>query len=372
MKKFFIIVRNIFIGIFLVIYFSFIILISTLLLNRNDYGVTEFGDKALILVDEDISNENYKEGTLVIIERKELTELEKGQEVFVYQPDKKDKSVNIVIANIAEIFPEDDSPYITLANNGSAWGEEYVGGTAYSTFEKLGGFLKFIESKWIFFILLIIPCFFILLYEVYLLIIAIKFDDYEEDEEEVKEVLKETPVIKEEPVEVKEETNEDKLSYIEKQIMELKANSNPEISEVIEDKNEKIDDLMQQISALRKEYDEQNTFTQEIPVLNENEALINELNDFVDANETIINKADEDNKESIVEKQEVINKKVNNNNQNNNKQKNNKQNNNNNKNNNNKHNYKNNNNQRNNNRNHNKNNNNNKNRNNNKQKNNKK
>ena len=106
--------------------------------------------------------------------------------------------------------------------------------------------------------------------------------------------------------------------------MELKANSNPEISEVIEDKNEKIEDLMQQISALRKEYDEQNTFTQEIPVLNENEALINELNDFVDANETIINKVDEDNKESIVEKQEIINKKVNNNNQNNNKQKNNK------------------------------------------------
>lgn len=364
MKKFFIIIRNIFIGMFLVIYFSFIILISTLLLNRNDYGVTEFGDKALILVDEDISNENYKEGTLVIIERKELTELEKGQEVFVYQPDKKDKSVNIVIANIAEIFPEDDSPYITLANNGSAWGEEYVGGTTVSTFDKLGGFLRFIESKWVFFILLIIPCFFILLYEVYLLIIAIKFDDYEEDEEEEpKENYIEQKTVNEE---VKEETKEDKLSYIEKQIMELKESSNTEISEVVEDKNEKIDDLMQQISALRKEYDEQNTFTQEIPVLNENEMLINELNDFVDTNAKVVNKLEEK-KEPIVEKKEVINKKVNNN-QNNNKQ--NKQNNN--KNNNNKHNHKNNNNQRNNNRNHNKNNNNNKNRNNNKQKNNKK
>ena len=364
MKKFFIIIRNIFIGIFLVIYFSFIILISTLLLNRNDYGVTEFGDKALILVDEEISNENYKAGTLVIIERKKLTELEKGQEVFVYQPDKKDKSVNIVIANIAEIFPEDDSPYITLANNGSAWGEEYVGGTAYSTFDKLGSFLKFIESKWVFFILLIIPCFFILLYEVYLLIIAIKFDDYEDDEEEVKEEVKETQVIKEE----NEETNEDKLSYIEKQIMELKANSNSEISEVVEDKNEKIDDLMQQISALRKEYDEKNTFTQEIPVLNENDEIItesDEIEEKVEIKEPVINNKEEK-KPIVVEKQEVINKKVNKHNQNNNKHNQNKQNNNKN---NNKHNHKNNNNQRNNNRNHNKNNNNNKNRNNNKQKN---
>lgn len=366
MKRFFIIIRNIFIGIFLVIYFSFIILISTLLLNRNDYGVTEFGDKALILVDEEISNENYKEGTLVIIERKELTELTKGQEVFVYQPDKKDNSVDIVIANIAEIFPEDDSPYLTLSNNGSAWGEEYIGGVAYSTYDDIGGFLKFIESKWIFFILLIIPCFFILLYEIYLLIIAIKFDDYEDDEEEeVKEVIEEKAEIKEE----KEEANEDKLSYIEKQIMELKANSNPEMSEVVEDKNEKIDDLMQQISALRKEYDEQNTFTQEIPVINENEALINELNDFVDSNETIIKKVEEETKENVVEKQKIINKNVNNNNP---KQQNNNKNNNKNNNNQRNNNHKNNNNQRNNNRNHNKNNYNNKNRNNNKQKNNKK
>ena len=42
--------------------------------------------------------------------------------------------------------------------------------------------------------------------------------------------------------------------------------------------HEKIDDLMQQISALRKEYDEKNTFTQEIPVLNENDEIVNNLN----------------------------------------------------------------------------------------------
>ena len=56
-----------------------------LLLNRNDYGITQFGTKALIIIDEKISNEKYKEGSLVIVEKKKISELNVGDEIFVYK-----------------------------------------------------------------------------------------------------------------------------------------------------------------------------------------------------------------------------------------------------------------------------------------------
>ena len=225
MKKGLIIIRNVIIGIIMVAYFAFIVAISTLLLNRNDYGVTQFGDTALVLVDNKISNKDYPEGTLALVETRKLEDLVVGDEVFIYQTNKKDNSVEIVISEVESVHLDVDSPYITITNNGTAWGEEFVAGVATKTYADLGGFLKFIQSKWVFFILLIIPCFFILLYEIYLLIIAIRFD---EDEVEVVE--------------------NDKLEDLAKQLEELKK-ANGEQGE------EKLDDLMAQLNSLRKEYD---------------------------------------------------------------------------------------------------------------------
>ena len=72
MKKTLKTIKNIFVGIFLVAYFTVIILVSSLLLSRNDYGVTQFGDKVFIKITKEIANDKYKEGSLVILEAKEI------------------------------------------------------------------------------------------------------------------------------------------------------------------------------------------------------------------------------------------------------------------------------------------------------------
>ena len=79
MKKTLKIIKNIFVGIFLVAYFTVIILVSSLLLSRNDYGVTQFGDKVFIKITKEIANDKYKEGSLVILEAKEIKYLEIGE-----------------------------------------------------------------------------------------------------------------------------------------------------------------------------------------------------------------------------------------------------------------------------------------------------
>lgn len=215
MKKILKSIKNIIVGLFLFIYLAFIILISTLLLNRNDYGITQFGDKALILVDEFMSNEKYPKGSLVIVQEQKLSNLKYGDEIFVYKTNKKDRSVQVIVANVGKINLDATSPYVVLENDGTAWGEEFVAGTAYEVYADIGMFLSFIESKWIFFCLLIVPCFFILLYEIHLVIITIKFGDIEDEEND----------------EIEEEKYKEEL----------------------ESKNEEIEELMKQIKELKKE-----------------------------------------------------------------------------------------------------------------------
>lgn len=212
MKKVLKSIRNTIIGLFLFAYLAFIILISTLLLNRNDYGITQFGDKALILIDKQISNEKYPEGSLVIVKEQELSNLKINDEIFIYKTNKKDKSVQVVVAEIGKINLEATSPYIVLANDGTAWGEEFVAGTAHETYENIGMLLSFVESKWIFFCLLIVPCFFILLYEIHLVIVTIKFGDLE-DEENIEEEQKYKDEI---------ESKNEEIEELMKQIKELK------------------------------------------------------------------------------------------------------------------------------------------------------
>ena len=47
-----------------VVYFVFALVMTVLLLNFNDYGVTQFGEQSFILINGKISNDLYKSGDL--------------------------------------------------------------------------------------------------------------------------------------------------------------------------------------------------------------------------------------------------------------------------------------------------------------------
>jgi len=211
MKKILKGIRNFILGVLLFIYLSFIIIISTLLLNRNDYGMTQFKDKALILVTNEVANEKYQEGSLVIVKEEDINNIKEGDEVFIYKSDKKTKTVKVVISKVGKINLEATSPYVVLANDGTAWGEDFIAGKAYAVYDHLGTLLSFIESKWIFFSLLIVPCFFILLYEIHLVIVTIKFGDEDEFEEDDEEAYKNQI-----------DSKDEKIEELMKQIQELK------------------------------------------------------------------------------------------------------------------------------------------------------
>ena len=169
-------IKNITLGILFVIYFVFVVIMTVLLLNFNDYGVTEFGDTSLILINDEISNDNYKKGDLVITKKKKLEKINIGDEIFTYKIDGKG-SVSIDLGKVGNIYPEEEA---IAFENGSTYSVEYIAGVPEKIYEDVGLVLSVVESKWGFLFIVLVPSFLIFVYEVYSLIVEIKYG-YEED-----------------------------------------------------------------------------------------------------------------------------------------------------------------------------------------------
>jgi hypothetical protein len=239
------IIRNIILGIVFTLYLLIIILVSTLILNRNDYGVTQFNDKTLIIIDKENANDKYKQGQLVIVKSKKLSELKVGEDVFIYKVDTQNSTVSIINSTIKDITKEDSNSYLTLEDD-TSWAEEYIVGTKTKVYDKYGSYLSFTQSKWIFFFIFIVPCFFILLYEVYSIIIVIKFGDNDNDivniplgnneensveDKKIKELMAEINTLKEQMNDNNEEekTNINNQEYTSIDINNKELHDNKEV-----------------------------------------------------------------------------------------------------------------------------------------------
>lgn len=176
MKKVFGLVKKVLSFIFFAIYFVFALIMTILLLNFNDYGVTQFDTTSLILVSDKISNDKYSKGDLVIVESQKIEEYKEGEYVFTYKIG-SDRIPTIQLGKIGNVYLEDDA---IAFENGETYSSEFVAGVPTKKYEKIGGFLSIVESKWGFLFIVLIPVFLIFIYEVYALVIEIKYGAHED------------------------------------------------------------------------------------------------------------------------------------------------------------------------------------------------
>jgi len=177
MKKVLKVIKGIIIGIIGVIFSLFAIGMTVLLFSYNDYGVTEFGDKSLIMINDEIASETFLKGDLVITEKKKVDELVVGDQIFVYQVDTQG-NVTIDLGTVGEIYEEDES---VAFENGDTYAMEFVAGTSYKTYPKIGGYLSIIESRIGFLFMVLVPSFVVFIYSLYSLIVEIKYGAPEEE-----------------------------------------------------------------------------------------------------------------------------------------------------------------------------------------------
>ena len=168
------IIKKIIIGILTVTFFIFVIAMTILLLNYNDYGVTQFDNTSLILIDKKISldtPDKYKKGDLVLVEGKRFQDINVGDEIFAYQVNSKG-NVSIYFGAVGELHSEQVA---VSFENGPTLAMDYIIGSGTKTYNKIGNYLSIIESKWGFLFIVLVPSFLIFIYQVYALIVEIKY-----------------------------------------------------------------------------------------------------------------------------------------------------------------------------------------------------
>ena len=165
----------IFIG---VVYFAFKLEIKILLLNQNDYGVTEISGNSLVIIDEQISNDKYQKGDLVIVKKTNFSNLNVGDEVFAYRT-VNNTSYQVTIGTIGELYPDDEQ---LAFENGDGFSIDNVLGKATDIYSGIGSFLSVVQSRWGFLFIVLVPCFLIFIYEIYALIVEIKYGAEKEEE----------------------------------------------------------------------------------------------------------------------------------------------------------------------------------------------
>ncbi len=169
MKKFF----KILLWIISIIYFLIVILISILVIKENEYGITTFGNNYYVIINENSENDVYKNGNLVIVENKKIDELKESEEVFLYKSNSNNE-VNIKIGKIKDINLESNPKYIIVDNDIGFYREDSILGIYKNQYNNIGKIINFLEKKWIFLFLLIVPTIVILIFELFFIVKKLK------------------------------------------------------------------------------------------------------------------------------------------------------------------------------------------------------
>lgn len=172
------VIKRIIITLVLIAFFAFTVTMTILLLNYNKFGVTQFDDTSLLIIKKGFTSETYQKNSLVIVESKEVKDYQLGEEVFVYHLDGHG-GVNIELGVVGQVFEEDNA--ITFSN-GNTYSSEFIIGSGKKIYPNIGKYLSIIESKWGFLFIILVPNFFLFVYQLYSLIVEIKYG--KEDEEE--------------------------------------------------------------------------------------------------------------------------------------------------------------------------------------------
>lgn len=163
-------IKRIVIVVISVIYFSFALFVTILLLNYNDYGITQFGDTSVIILKERVSFDGYQKGDIVLVEKYKSTEFSPGETVFTYRVE--NKVAHIEIGRVGEVYEDDKA---VSFENGDTYSEKFIIGKPGKVYKKLGTYLSVIESKWGFLFIVLVPCFLLFIYQIYALIVEIKY-----------------------------------------------------------------------------------------------------------------------------------------------------------------------------------------------------
>lgn len=168
MKKF----LKILLGVICTVYLVVAIILTAFLLNYNKYNITVMFGNSLIVVDDELGS--YKKGDLLVVKQNDISEINNGDEILFYEVTNGIPSINLGTVTNVEVITDTERTF-TINGNHDISSEALIGKTdTMKTVEGVGKVLKFLESRFGFLFVIVLPTLILLLYEVYRFIIELK------------------------------------------------------------------------------------------------------------------------------------------------------------------------------------------------------
>ena len=208
----------------------YVIVITTFLLFRNKYGYTEINNTTLVPLKIDTAEyvKDGKEGNLLVV--KNSSNLREGDLIYYYTIENEQYIVKSEY--IKSIFKGDGNKLYTLADeSGTTVVSTRVLGKYANQYGGFGTIFSILTSKFGFLLLVLLPIMCIFIYQLYSLIMVLKYEKVELDALD-KELNNEDK--KEEKVETKEEVKVEKKVEPKEDVSEEKEAPKVEEKPVIE------------------------------------------------------------------------------------------------------------------------------------------
>ena len=149
-----------------IIYLVISILMTSYLLNYNDYNIAEYGKTTYVTLDKQLGE--YKEGSLLKI-TKDIGNIKAGDGIFYY--DTFNTSMKVSYTKVTSVNKVNDNEYTYTMENGSMISSSYViGGTAQTKSYGIGKIVDFLASRWGYLLIIVLPILIVFIYELYALV----------------------------------------------------------------------------------------------------------------------------------------------------------------------------------------------------------
>ena len=223
-------IKRIILGTLLSIYLIIAIFLTACLLTYNDYKISVFGDKSLVIVKNDDFEPDYKKGSLLIITKNANEDIKVNDEIFFYTT--YGNQMTVSHSKVTKVEKVTDTETTFTLEGEYPLSSEWVIGKADTTkvMNGVGSFLSVLESRWGFLFMIVLPISVLFIYEIYVIVKEIVRPDEEEQKEKVI-VVNEEPKNEEPKVEEK----------IEQPQTEIKEEINENIEETKEDSESNIE-----------------------------------------------------------------------------------------------------------------------------------
>lgn len=173
------IVKTIF-SILIIPYVIIAIFTTACLMNYNKYGITQFGNKSLIIVEDNSLEPTFKKGNLLIVTKpSDLESVIPGDSIFFYNNYEEEVSVSLSTVSKRKKVTDTEYSY-TIEGNYEISSEYFIGGVNNTIiYPFFGTLLNVFTSKAGYLLIFVLPilCFFI--YEIYAVVKEIK--EYKEE-----------------------------------------------------------------------------------------------------------------------------------------------------------------------------------------------